>query len=129
MCSGKCKDTYENKVGHVAEYVTAAHCRSMGLQIGLVGGSAPGCDMLVGDTTTGKARMIEVKATVGSTFTVGKLPRKDERVYVFVRFRDGNKKLKPRNQHIGRRDFYILTSEEVDVCWEPNLGRKKKQNI
>ena len=129
MCSGRCKDRYENKIGDVAEYETAAHCRAMGLQVRVVGGSAPWCDLLVGDTTTGIARMIEVKGTVGSTFIVGVLPRKDERAYVFVHFRDGEKKLKPRDRHIGRMDFYILTSEEVDVCWEANLGRKKKGGV
>lgn len=125
MCSGRCKDRYENKIGDVAEYETAARSRAMGLQVRVVGGSAPGCDLLVGDTTMGIARMIEVKGTVGSTFIVGVLPRKDERVYVFVHFRDGEKKLKPRDRHIGRMDFYILTSEEVKDCWAPNLGWKK----
>ena len=87
----------------------------MGLQVGRIGGNAPLCDLLVGDTPLGKSRMIEVKGTVGETFIVGKLPRKDGRVYVFVWFKNG-KKLKAKDQHAGKMDFYILTSEEVKDC-------------
>jgi hypothetical protein len=121
MCSGRRKETFEKKIGDVAEFAVAMRCRAMGLRVGPVGGNAPLCDLLVGDTALGKSRMIEVKGTVGVAFIVGKLPRKDDRVYVFVCFKNGEK-LKAKDQHYGKMDFYILTSEEVKDCWASNLG-------
>ena len=34
MCSGRCKDRYEDKIGDVAEFAAATRCRAMSMRIG-----------------------------------------------------------------------------------------------